>query len=1136
MCKVEKHELVQVASETIAQQAREQWPPTQSEAMKIHAHLPLDHSAPSGADERVVPRRVRHHDIESSRLDHATGTQLNNPSRVDGLVSQDTRTREVPVLEKTDKPSTSHGTGMADVLLPIGLSSLDPAPSTLKDWGRQSANPVAVTRNRWRDLTEVVSPYVGLDGPTQQTLSVPPDSGRSAVSGAQKANDKEQIGLSIGRPRTSSGFRKNDSTDHHLSIINKKPLESQHFEANIASLQSEGSNVRPPTRVSWKRGHSDSQPNEEIPEELRPARKDTNQVVTSAMHTSLGVLKPDQSSGLGPYTSAFVATDLSQTNRQPPRSKLLQVADLISVPARPIEGSPRHSLRQTVEVRSSSSEVPGIHPLVAEIPDKKVEAVPFPLASGVGTEGVTSSALSGSKKDSPLARQWVINTPATTHSILPTFSHGANAHGAPSSEAIRAQPDNREALFANVHPPPIPHATAVPTTRVSSLPRSQVDIDPQVKIRNFRIAEAKPDVEVSQSFKSPTFSGAPETAAVTTIASIPPALQPLAVKSKPSFVRGSVGLSNQPKTQYNESPEIKVLKVEDAPFVASTKVRPEESGGQTKKRPSNTESPRLKKTEDPIVTRNPPDEPERRRPSSKESPKKVTTTTGDEGVAKQDIQVSAHPVLSRQDNTAQLRSSKLSTQPLPVITHQTDYKADIPPLQPKFQNSVLAELLSSPQTTLVQLKMQASDKGYPKEGSSAHLSSVNPTVQSKLHGTPPDRPRQELEQKMQPTKEAASISRSSYRKHSSTTFQTMELPPLQENHQVRTADVVTRVRTSDQVVHQRRNTELSIPIQPSQARITAQELNLNHKTSQIPESQRSSMMASKQAQQPLQQTQRRHKHSASLPTSSIIPENPVQDLPRSVTPSAGYAKQVPAQGKSVVGHPSEGHIVSAPSQDTVPMTPASAPSLALKQKDSRQSDVESVIAQTGKKIRRFRLPSKQAPPAQGSHPGTSSKTPNSSPGRVEIPLEHHTTHLNSKDPNKIPSVLPSFNYMPHRRKRTVSGASMEARNGTAVRFSYSRTSSYLCRLLKPSTVVGSPNASMHSSTPLPPPPSRDTLKATNDWIRNAEDRVRSQPKRRRPPPGVVIVADDDAPEDKQRLRRTVTKHRSAAKRQESSNS
>ena len=72
---------------------------------------------------------------------------------------------------------------------------------------------------------------------------------------------------------------------------------------------------------------------------------------------------------------------------------------------------------------------------------------------------------------------------------------------------------------------------------------------------------------------------------------------------------------------------------------------------------------------------------------------------------------------------------------------------------------------------------------------------------------------------------------------------------------------------------------------------------------------------------------------------------------------------------------------------------------------------------------------------------------------------------------------------------------------------------------------------MHSATPLPPP-TRDPWKATHDWVSKAEDRVQSQPKRKRPRPGVVFDTDEDAPEDKQRPRRTLTKHRSAAKRSE----
>jgi hypothetical protein len=77
---------------------------------------------------------------------------------------------------------------------------------------------------------------------------------------------------------------------------------------------------------------------------------------------------------------------------------------------------------------------------------------------------------------------------------------------------------------------------------------------------------------------------------------------------------------------------------------------------------------------------------------------------------------------------------------------------------------------------------------------------------------------------------------------------------------------------------------------------------------------------------------------------------------------------------------------------------------------------------------------------------------------------------------------------------------------------------------------------MLSAIPLPPPPSRDTRKATHEWISKAEDRVQSQPQRKRPRPGVVFDTDEDDAEDKQRPKRTLTKHRSAAKRNEPSKS
>ena len=1015
----------------------EQHPPTGVELNKFDPHHPLDvpgdHSVPSFAEARVVHRKVRYHNVEPSKLDNTTWADPHNSTRVVGLVSQDATTQAgTEVHEKTERPSTHHGGG-PDVL--TGMAPLGPTPSTQVSF----TTPVVDTHNQMRDSTELGrTVYVGRDNSSQPTPDAPPRQvGKTAASSnhTQAASDKEQVDFAISRQNMSSGFRRNDSNNHH----NNKLLDSQPLDqTNVASLQGEGSSGRPPTRISWKKG-----PNEAISEERIP-RQDAqyqNQAVTSNMRLSMvSGPKMNHNRTPGPLHTPLVGI-------QPLGSEPLQVSDPNGMPARPIDRSPKRSLLpQTAETHMWSSKVPSpdfnpgtrqkeVVPLVTDTSNKKVDALSF---SGA----VSVNALSSLKKDIFLARQSVVNTPTPAHSPLPInvegpgkhFNHNPNSqtynveHPVPSSETIPPQ--------SVCHAPSIQHAT-VSTALESSL--TPVEIAPQIKNRHpLGVDGIKQGMEVSLSSRTPILSGAPEATAVTSVPTMPRSSQTLEVRPKASFGKGPAvsNVKSQPRNQHNESPETKLLKVEDVPpsFAASTKVRSDE---QAKKRLSNRESPRIKKADPSLrVLLRDADEPGKRKPSSK----KVTAVINDERVSRQDAHAVVPDVSSRQDSTNQLRSSKLSTQQLPVIGYQAEPNSDVP--QTKIQHPVLAELLSSPQAApMAQLSTQALDNGYPKEGNTVHLG-ITPSIQSKPHETPPERHRQDVEQKM---KEAVPIGRPSHRKSSSG-----DIPPLREHHQLRTVVDVSRVklaRTSDQVDYdQRKKKENSnVAHAPQGSRIMGQEPNPNHR---IPESQRGTTITSRLVQQPLQHAQGRHQHSVSLPTSLAILENPVQELPGSATPPDHYANQGLAQGKSDMGHvPSDKHVLSG-SQETILMTPASfTPSLALKQTDSRQSNAESVNPRNGKKIRRFKLPPSQTTPAQSYqalHPGASSKTPNSSPSSgVGTPLQRN---LNLKDPSKthpvsfpVPkgeAVVAPFNYVSHRMKRSVSGASMEARNGTAVSFPY----------------------------------------------------------------------------------------------------
>ncbi|KAL1746351.1 hypothetical protein HDZ31DRAFT_34381 [Schizophyllum fasciatum] len=96
-------------------------------------------------------------------------------------------------------------------------------------------------------------------------------------------------------------------------------------------------------------------------------------------------------------------------------------------------------------------------------------------------------------------------------------------------------------------------------------------------------------------------------------------------------------------------------------------------------------------------------------------------------------------------------------------------------------------------------------------------------------------------------------------------------------------------------------------------------------------------------------------------------------------------------------------------------------------------------------------------------------------------------------PVKSPKVPTSFRLFNPKRFRTISAASHEAADGTA-----------------PNT-VGSPTASLHSSTPIQPPSLRDPVMATEQWRTKEEEQQR---KMRRPArPGVVFDVPEEVPEN-----------------------
>ncbi|KAF8797957.1 hypothetical protein BYT27DRAFT_7123644 [Phlegmacium glaucopus] len=200
----------------------------------------------------------------------------------------------------------------------------------------------------------------------------------------------------------------------------------------------------------------------------------------------------------------------------------------------------------------------------------------------------------------------------------------------------------------------------------------------------------------------------------------------------------------------------------------------------------------------------------------------------------------------------------------------------------------------------------------------------------------------------------------------------------------------------------------------------------------------------------------------------------------------------------------------------------------LKPTISRESVTPSISSQTARKntgiFTRFRSKTPAQPPQYEIwHPNTSSgpnvASSSTMPSSITLPEQ--------KAPAPIPVAVPiaierisqkskvftPFRYLTTKRKRTVSLVSVEAQDGTA-----------------PSTVVGSPTASMHSQAPFQPPPVRDAMQATKEWRNKEEAEAHPNGKLRRQRPGVVFdVAEEPPGVDRQRPKRTHPRHKSSSK-------
>ncbi|PFH50649.1 hypothetical protein AMATHDRAFT_60611 [Amanita thiersii Skay4041] len=135
-------------------------------------------------------------------------------------------------------------------------------------------------------------------------------------------------------------------------------------------------------------------------------------------------------------------------------------------------------------------------------------------------------------------------------------------------------------------------------------------------------------------------------------------------------------------------------------------------------------------------------------------------------------------------------------------------------------------------------------------------------------------------------------------------------------------------------------------------------------------------------------------------------------------------------------------------------------------------------------------------------PRTAGAMPTLSQNRRTMPVNANFVPPSQGDNGRpVPPPMRVYSYLKDKRKRTMSTASVEARDGTAA-----------------STVVGSPTASVLSQPPIIIPPARDIIQATTAWRQELNGRVDGQGRRRITRPGVVFDLGEEPPREERRRR------------------
>ena len=1024
-----------------------------------------------------------------------------------------------------------------------------------------------------RDSAHVYEPPHVSHPVTHRPPIDPPPGPRKLVGSDETfyATAQEHIGLSISRPPTRSDIKKDITSNLLMSPRNL--LESQYTWSQDPTVQGPAgmSILQPVSRRDFSLSSQFPQTQEVPSEKHAPAQGQTGYL---AQPPGGSVVRKDTFNNV---PLSHVATDNCTPlhSRQGRSAEFFQATPAVIQRSLQSDESPKPSSHNGVKaqaiakdkflsVNASKSSMEHSNAAQSMPQNNDVDGTITFLSTTSRNATLSSHITLGSKQNAPLSNPVVANTPLVAHVTLPntandsrpnakhdtsTFQVQSTMHvPAVTSAGTRLLPDAQGTESGDVNRGnpylrlPIHEPQAVARTHV-------VESVPQIKIRHLVTAtENKQELEQTNGANLPSYRP-PERSSVP----IMPAFVQQNISSTVGENKGvkgtatSVNITDKDGLQNRH----KAKDALDAKLHTAENVHSVPSAPLIKVPPSDNDKYNPKKYQS-----------KKESPSPRRLTVHLTDDDDDHGVSRSGV-----PRIppQKKGDTETLRPAKPPVQqPTSVVDKVESQKNILPSAQPGIQHPVLAELLSSP------LKKSSPDMNQTPttqgdSGSTRRLTYAD--SQPRLRDTFLERPKHEVDQKRQHlpkegtpplgVHEYHAVLSPQYGKNMNTGLQSKDRSASNQADTPLPRTTDATVQSDEQILH-RRNLGSSVPPQSVQGSRTAtHEAFISAKAFQGSDLQTTGATTSREARPHQSAPLNRHHYASSIHVPSTPFPN-AQDLPRSATPAVRQGQQAQSHVKQKAGYAAEKPLVSLPrataSEETILMTPASlAPSLTLKPTSSRQSNAESVNSQKSKRsglLSRFRRTT-QTQPAQKHEvlqPQPSSKTP--SPEHT-TPLEVKAATQNAKTLNvvqRVPlsngnhrnpdsRVFTPFKHLTSRKKkRSLSSASMEARDGETVCFLCISNPSATHQPLQ-STVIGSPTASMHSTTPLPLPPIRDPWQATHEWLIREEDNAQARPKGRRHRPGVVIEAGDDAPEDRERrLKRNVTKYRSSARRQEPQNS